>query len=324
MPPGVKELKLDGPTIANIFLGKITNWNDAAIAAQNKGVKLPDVEINVVHRTDGSGTTYIFTDYLSTVSPDWKSKVGKNTSVSWPAGLGAKGNEGVSGQIKQTPGSIGYVELIYALQNKLPYADVKNADGEYVKASLDSVTAALATATIPDDFRFSMVNAPGKTFLPHRGRDLAARLRTAEGRRQGQETRRVPQVGLQRRRENGQEPRLRPAARRRACQNGARAHRHHQVLVSVRVMTGGGRFWLPAPASSCHPVVPRCHVRPEANEARFPHAGCHFPVVLPGDGVRGPGSSCSSAMCSGAVRRTFSTSSAAKFLTESDLGPGFR
>ena len=166
---GVKELRLDGPTVANIFLGKITSWNDPAIAAQNKGVKLPDQEISTIHRTEGSGTTYIFTDYLSTVSPDWKSKVGKNTSVNWPAGLGAKGNEGVSGQIKQTPGSIGYVELIYALQNKLPYADLKNADGEYVKATLDSVTAALATATIPDDFRFSMVNAPGKTSYPIAG-----------------------------------------------------------------------------------------------------------------------------------------------------------
>ena len=167
--PGVTNLKLDGPTIANIFLGKITNWKDAAIAGQNKGVKLPDMDISTIHRTEGSGTTYIFTDYLSTVSPEWKSKVGKNTSVNWPAGLGAKGNEGVSGQIKQTPGSIGYVELIYALQNKLAYAEVKNADGEYIKASLDSITAALATATIPDDFRFSMVNAPGKTSYPIAG-----------------------------------------------------------------------------------------------------------------------------------------------------------
>ena len=118
--PGVTDLKLDGPTIANIFLGKVTHWNDPAIAGQNPGVKLPDQEISTIHRTEGSGTTYIFTDYLSTVSPEWKSKVGKNTSVNWPAGLGAKGNEGVSGQIKQTPGSVGYVELIYALQNKLP------------------------------------------------------------------------------------------------------------------------------------------------------------------------------------------------------------
>ncbi len=160
---GVKNLKLDGPTIADIFLGKITKWNDPSIAKQNKGVKLPDDDISVVHRSDGSGTSYIFTDYLSAVSADWKSKVGKATSVSWPAGLGAKGNEGVAGSIKQTPGSIGYVELIYALQNKLPFADVKNADGEYVKASLDSITAALGTANIPADFRFSMVNAPGKT-----------------------------------------------------------------------------------------------------------------------------------------------------------------
>jgi phosphate transport system substrate-binding protein len=167
--PGLSGLKLDGPTIANIFLGKITNWSDPAIAAQNKGVKLPNQEISTIHRTEGSGTTYIFTDYLSTVSPDWKSKVGKNTSVNWPAGLGAKGNEGVSGQIKQTPGSIGYVELIYALQNKLPYADIKNADGVYVKATLQSVTAALATANVPDDFRFSMVNAPGKDAYPIAG-----------------------------------------------------------------------------------------------------------------------------------------------------------
>ena len=167
--PGVRSLKLDGTTLASIFQGKITNWNDKAIAAQNSGAPLPDLEINVVRRSDGSGTSYIFTDYLSTVSPEWKSKVGKNTSVSWPVGLGAKGNEGVSGQIKQTAGSIGYVELIYALQNKLPFADLKNAEGEYVKASLESVSAALETATIPDDFRFSMVNAPGKTSYPISG-----------------------------------------------------------------------------------------------------------------------------------------------------------
>lgn len=167
--PGVTGLKLDGLTLAGIFMGKITRWNDKAIAAQNKGVKLPDDEISVVHRSDGSGTSYIFTDYLSAVSPDWKSAVGRNTSVKWPAGLGAKGNEGVAGSVKQTPGSIGYVELIYALQNKLPFADLKNADGEYVKASLDSITAALATATIPADFRFSMVNAPGKASYPIAG-----------------------------------------------------------------------------------------------------------------------------------------------------------
>ena len=167
--PGVTGLKLDGETIAGIFLGKITKWNDAAIAKQNAGLKLPDQEIAVVHRADGSGTTYIFTDYLSAVSDEWKTKVGKGTSVNWPAGLGGKGNEGVTGQVKQVPGALGYVELIYAVQNKLSYADVKNKEGAYVKASLESVTAALATANIPDDFRFSMVNAPGKDSYPIAG-----------------------------------------------------------------------------------------------------------------------------------------------------------
>ncbi len=167
--PGSPALKLDGPTLADIFLGKITKWNDPKIAGLNSGASLPDADIVVVHRSDGSGTTYIFTDYLSKVSPDWKSKVGNNTSVNWPAGLGGKGNEGVSGQVKQTPNSIGYVELIYALQNKMPYADLKNAAGEVVKATLESVTAALATAEIPDDFRFSMTNAPGKDAYPIAG-----------------------------------------------------------------------------------------------------------------------------------------------------------
>ena len=166
--PGVTGLKLDADAIAGIYLGKITKWNDAAIAKQNSGLKLPDQEIAVVHRADGSGTTYIFTDYLSSVSEEWK-KVGKGTSVNWPAGLGGKGNEGVTGQVKQTPGALGYVELIYALQNKLPYADVKNKEGNSVKPTLESVTAALATATIPDDFRFSMVNAPGKDSYPIAG-----------------------------------------------------------------------------------------------------------------------------------------------------------
>lgn len=167
--PGNPALKLDGETLAAIFLGKITNWNDAAIAKLNPDAKLPDLDIVVVHRSDGSGTTYIFTDYLAKVSEEWKKKVGTNTSVDWPVGLGAKGNEGVSGQIKQTEGSIGYVELIYALQNKMPFADMKNAEGEFVKASLESITAALASATIPDDFRFSMTNAPGKASYPIAG-----------------------------------------------------------------------------------------------------------------------------------------------------------
>ena len=167
--PDNPTLKLDGPTIANIFLGNITKWTDPAIAGQNPGVKLPDSDIIVVHRTDGSGTSFIFTDYLSKVSPDWKTKVGANTAVKWPTGLGAKGNEGVSGQIEQTPGTLGYVELIYATQNKMPVAQLKNAAGNYVSPSADTVTAALASAQIPEDFRFSMTNANGDQAYPISG-----------------------------------------------------------------------------------------------------------------------------------------------------------
>jgi phosphate transport system substrate-binding protein len=162
-------LKLDGETSAAIFLGKIKQWNDPKLASLNPGVKLPDKEIVVVHRSDGSGTTFIFTDYLSKMSPEWKTKVGNNTSVNWPSGIGGKGNEGVAGQVKQTPGALGYVELIYAIQNKMLYADLKNAAGEFVKPALESVTAALATADVPDDFRFSMTNAPGKDAYPIAG-----------------------------------------------------------------------------------------------------------------------------------------------------------
>jgi phosphate transport system substrate-binding protein len=163
---GNPSLKLDGDTIAGIFLGQIKKWNDPKLTALNPGTKLTDQEIVVVHRSDGSGTTFIFTDYLSKVSGEWKEKVGNNTSVNWPAGIGGKGNEGVSGQVKQTPGAIGYVELIYATQNKMPYAEVKNSAGQFVKPTIDSVTAAMATANIPDDFRFSMTNAPGKDAYP--------------------------------------------------------------------------------------------------------------------------------------------------------------
>ena len=166
---GNPTLKFDAETIADIFLGKIKKWNDPKLMALNPGVKLPDQEMVVVHRSDGSGTTYIFTDYLSKVSAEWKSKVGMNTSVNWPTGIGGKGNEGVSGQVKQTPGAVGYVELIYAIQNKMSYGDVKNAEGNFVKASLESVTAAMATAQIPDDFRFSMTNPPGKDSYPIAG-----------------------------------------------------------------------------------------------------------------------------------------------------------
>jgi phosphate transport system substrate-binding protein len=167
--PGNPSLKLDGDTIAAIYLGEITKWNDPKLTALNPGVKLPDQDIVVVHRSDGSGTTFIFTDYLSKISPEWKQKVGNNTSVNWPAGIGGKGNEGVSGQVKQTPGAIGYVELIYAIQNKMSYAEVKNSAGELVKPTIESVTAALGTAEIPDDFRFSMTNAPGKEAYPISG-----------------------------------------------------------------------------------------------------------------------------------------------------------
>ena len=167
--PGNPKLKLDADTIAGIFLGQIKKWNDLKITALNSGAKLPDQEIVVVHRSDGSGTTYIWTDYLSKISPEWKTKVGTNTSVNWPTGIGGKGNEGVAGQVKQTPGALGYVELIYAIQNKMPYADVKNSADEFVTPTLESITAALATAEIPDDFRFSMTNAPGKEAYPIAG-----------------------------------------------------------------------------------------------------------------------------------------------------------
>jgi len=164
--PGNPSLKLDGDTIAGIYLGQITKWNDPKLTALNPGVKLPDQDIVVVHRSDGSGTTFIFTDYLSKISPNWKSKVGNNTSVNWPVGIGGKGNEGVSGQVKQTPGAIGYVELIYAIQNKMSYAELKNSAGEFVKPTIESVTAALSAANVPDDFRFSMTNASGKDAYP--------------------------------------------------------------------------------------------------------------------------------------------------------------
>jgi len=154
--------------LAGIYLGKITKWNDPAIAGANKGVNLPAQDIVVVHRSDGSGTTYCWTDYLSKVSEEWKNKVSKSTSVNWPVGLGGKGNEGVTGLVKQTPNAIGYVELIYAVQNNIPYGSVKNSSGNFVKADLASVSAAAAGAAkdMPNDFRVSITNAPGKTAYP--------------------------------------------------------------------------------------------------------------------------------------------------------------
>jgi len=166
--PGVSgEVKFTPQALAGIFLGKITSWNDAALTSANPGVNLPNQTIIVVHRSDGSGTTYIFTDYLSKVSSEWQNQVGKGTSVKWPVGLGGKGNEGVAGMIRQMQGAIGYVELIYAVQNKITYGSVKNASRNFVKASLDSVTAAAASAkSMPPDFRVSITNAPRKDAYP--------------------------------------------------------------------------------------------------------------------------------------------------------------
>ena len=166
--PGFKgELKFDPEILAGIYLGKITSWNDPALAKVNPGVSLPNLPIVVVHRSDSSGTTYIWTDYLAKVSPDWSSQVGKGTAVKWPVGLGAKGNEGVSGMVRQMDGAFGYVELIYALQNNITFGPVKNAAGNFVKASLESTTAAAASVkTMPADFRVSITNAPGKDAYP--------------------------------------------------------------------------------------------------------------------------------------------------------------
>lgn len=169
--PGDPKLKLDGSTLAGIYLGNITKWNDPKIAALNPDVSLPDLAIVPVHRADGSGTSFIFTDYLSSVNPAWADSVGKASSVKWPAGIGlaAKGSEGVAGQVKQVSGGIGYAELAYANQNKIPFADVKNSSGNFISPAPGSVSAALATAKIPDDFRFSMVNAPGEQAYPIAG-----------------------------------------------------------------------------------------------------------------------------------------------------------
>jgi phosphate transport system substrate-binding protein len=168
IPNVTAELKFTGPLLADIFLGKITKWNDPAIAKVNAGVNLPSSDITVVHRSDGSGTTYIWVDYLAKVSAEWKTKVGVNTSVNWPTGVGGKGNEGVAGLVKQTPGAIGYVELIYATQNNISYGSVQNMAGEFTKATEKSVTAAAAgaAAKMPPDFRVSITNAEGTGVYP--------------------------------------------------------------------------------------------------------------------------------------------------------------
>lgn len=168
IPNITSELKFTPEALGGIFLGTVTKWNDAAIAGSNPGVKLPANDIIVVHRSEASGTTFIWTDYLSKVNSDWKSKVGAGASPNWPVGLGGKGNEGVSSLVKQTPNAIGYVELIYAIQNKMPYGGVRNSSGNFVKADLAGVTAAAAAAAknMPKDFRVSITNAPGKTAYP--------------------------------------------------------------------------------------------------------------------------------------------------------------
>jgi phosphate transport system substrate-binding protein len=166
--PGANDLKFSGDVIADIYLGKITKWNDPRIAKDNPGAKLPDHAILPVYRSDGSGTTYIFTDYLSKISPDFKSKIGNATSVRWPLGIGQKGSDGVAGMVRQSPFSFGYVELIYAVQNKMEFGSVKNSSGKFVKASTDGVTAAAASAAkeIPADYRVSIVNASGAAAYP--------------------------------------------------------------------------------------------------------------------------------------------------------------
>jgi len=162
------DLKFTGATLAGIYLGTITKWNDAALMKDNPGVKLPNADITVVHRSEGSGTSFVWTDYLSKVSPEWKSKVGAGASPNWPKGLGGRGSEGVSGTVKQTPNSIGYVELIYAVQNKMAYGLVRNLDGKFLRADFNSVSEAAAGAAknMPADFRVSITNAPGKNAYP--------------------------------------------------------------------------------------------------------------------------------------------------------------
>lgn len=166
LPELQQEIKFTPEALAEIYLGKITKWNDKLLAEANPGLNLPAKDIIVCHRSDGSGTTFVWTDYLSKVSSEWKAKVGSNTSVNWPVGLGGKGNEGVAGLVRQQPGAIGYVELIYALQNKITFGSVKNAAGKFVKASLASTTAAAGGVTMPDDFVVSITNSPAKDAYP--------------------------------------------------------------------------------------------------------------------------------------------------------------
>jgi len=176
LPAQSHEIRFTPEALAGIYLGTIKAWNDPKITAANTDLKLPATPIVVVHRSDGSGTTFVWTDYLSKVSPEWKTKVGAATSVNWPTGLGGRGNEGVSGTVKQTPGAIGYVELTYAIQNKMPAGEVKNRAGNFIKPSIDAVTAAAAgyVPSLPDDLRYSIVDSPGPTAWPIAGTTWAA------------------------------------------------------------------------------------------------------------------------------------------------------
>ncbi len=215
--PGVPKLQLDGPTLASIYLGKITKWSDPAIAALNTGAKLPDTDITVVHRSDSSGTSFVFTGYLSAVSPDWKSQVGQDKEPQWPVGEGAEKNDGVAAQVKGTVGAIGYVELAYALQNKIPFAALKNKAGEFVLPSLASTTAAGTGAQYPADLRFRVARLRDQGRLPDRHRDLAGRLEgPVEGGPlldDGRQPEEVPALGALRRPEVGGGTQLRAPAR---------------------------------------------------------------------------------------------------------------
>jgi phosphate ABC transporter phosphate-binding protein len=186
-----QQLKFTGAVVADIYLQKIKKWNDPAIQKLNPDVNLPDKDIVVIHRSDGSGTTYIFVDYLCKVSPEWEKQVGKSTNVSWPTGIGAKGNEGVSDQVQRSKGSIGYVELIYALQNKIKYGSVQNKEGAFVNASLESITAAAnaSLTTIPDDLRYSITDAPGKESYPISGSSWGIAYTDNPGKGKGKEVR---------------------------------------------------------------------------------------------------------------------------------------
>ena len=234
--PGVSgDVKFTPDALAGIFLGKITKWNDKAITSVNPGVNFPDKDIVVVHRSDGSGTTFIWTDYLSKISPEWESKVGRNTSVQWPIGLGGKGNEGVAGSIRQLSGAIGYVELIYAVQNNIPYGVVRNSAGNFVKASLESVTAAAASAPkMPADFRVSITNAPGKDAFPISSFTWLLVPEQSKDAARGKVLSRLPELDGYRRTEDDGCALLRSVARRR-CPERERGNQAGSVTPTRRM-----------------------------------------------------------------------------------------